>query len=295
MFFKQKLSEFYSDDIVNSIVAGSSIKRKTTLRVNTLKATVENIKDILKENGIIFKTVPYSNTALIIEKGADKLRELSLFKNGEIYLQSLSSQLPPLLLCAQEKEDILDMCAAPGGKTTQIAALCNNRCSITACEMNKMRAERLKFNLSKQGVTCANVMVTDARNLESFFSFDKILLDAPCSGSGTFYLSDEKSYSGFSETLINKCISAQVKLLDKALSVLKTGGEMVYSTCSLLPIENDEVLKKVLNKHKCEILPIDEQIKSNLPLLPCSLENAICICPTEEYEGFFAAKIKKTG
>ncbi len=225
----------------------------------------------------------------------DALRDLSLYKNGDIYLQSLSSQLPALILDAQQNTDILDMCSAPGGKTTQIAALCENKCNITACEMNKMRAERLMFNLEKQGVTCANVMVTDARNLESFFSFDKILLDAPCSGSGTFSLNIPKTYSGFSETLINKCISAQTKLLDKALSVLKSGGEMVYSTCSVLPAENDEILKKVLKKYKCEILPIDEQIRNYLPLLPCSVQSAICVCPTEEYEGFFVAKIKKTG
>ena len=187
------------------------------------------------------------------------------------------------------------MCAAPGGKTTQLAALSNNKCNITACEMNKMRAQRLKFNLERQGVTSANVMVIDARNLESFFSFDKILLDAPCSGSGTFNLSNHKSYSGFSDALINKCISAQKKLLDKALSVLKAGGEAVYSTCSVLPCENDGILKQILNRHKCEIIPIDEKIKENLPLLPCSFHNAICVCPTEEYEGFFVAKIKKTG
>lgn len=249
----------------------------------------------MEQNAISFKTVPYSDTALIIESNADLLRDLDLYKNGEIYLQSLSSQLPVLILNPTQNADILDMCAAPGGKTTQLAAICDNKCHITACEMNKMRAERLKFNLEKQGVTSANIMVTDARNLESFFSFDKILLDAPCSGSGTFALSNPKTYSGFSDSLINKCISAQTKLLDKALSVLKVGGEMVYSTCSVLPCENDEILKKVLKKHKCEVLPIDDQIKSNLPLLPCSVDNAICVCPTDEYEGFFVAKIKKIG
>lgn len=246
-------------------------------------------------NGITYKSVAYNDTALIIESGAEKLKDLSHYQNGEIYLQSLSSQLPALILDPQQNTDILDMCAAPGGKTTQLAMLSDNKCNITACEMNKMRAQRLTFNLERQGVTCANVMVTDARNLESFFSFDKILLDAPCSGSGTFAVNNPKTYSGFSESLINKCVTAQTKLLDKALSVLKVGGEMVYSTCSVLPCENDGILKKILPKHKCEIIPIDRQIKNNLPLLPCSTDNAICLCHTEEYEGFFVAKIKKTG
>ena len=208
-------------------------------------------------------------------------------------MQSLSSQHPPLFLNPKENEDILDMCAAPGGKTTQIAALCNNKCNITACEMQNNRAQRLKYNLNKQGVKNVNVMVTDARRLESFFSFDKILLDAPCSGSGTFDLSNEKNYRGFTEILINKCMNSQSALLNKALSVLKVGGEMIYSTCSILPCENDEQIRKILNKYSCETVPLDNQIVSHLPLLPCSLENAICVCPTDIFEGFFVVKIRK--
>ena len=293
-FFKEKITAVYGSGIAEQIINGSK-NRKTTLRVNTLKTTTENVIDSLSSMGIQFSVAPFSNTAFIIHDGFDKLRDSTLYQNGEIYLQSLSSQLPPIVLSPKEKEDILDMTAAPGGKTTQIASLTNNKCRITACEMDRKRAERLKFNIEKQGVTCANVMVTDARRLESYFSFDKILLDAPCSGSGTLNLANPKSYSGFTQILINKCVSAQTALLEKALSVLKVGGEMVYSTCSVLPEENEEIVKKVTSKFNCEILPIDENIKKHLPLLPCSLANALCVAPTEEYEGFFVAKIKKTG
>jgi NOL1/NOP2/sun family putative RNA methylase len=293
-FFKEKITAVYGSGIAEQIINGSK-NRKTTLRVNTLKTTTENVIDSLSSLGIQFIVAPFSNTSFIIHDGFDKLRDSTLYQNGEIYLQSLSSQLPPIVLSPKEKEDILDMTAAPGGKTTQIASLTNNKCRITACEMNRKRAERLKFNIEKQGVTCANVMVTDARRLESFFAFDKILLDAPCSGSGTLNLANPKSYSGFTQILINKCVSAQTALLEKALSVLKAGGEMVYSTCSVLPEENEEIVKKVTSKFNCEILPIDENIKKHLPLLPCSLDNALCVAPTEEYEGFFVVKIKKTG
>lgn len=293
-FFKEKISAVYGDGIAEQIINGSK-DRKTTLRVNTLKTTADNVANALGSMNIQFDVAPFSDTAFIIYDGFEKLRDSHLYQNGEIYLQSLSSQLPPIVLSPKEKEDILDMTAAPGGKTTQIASLTNNKCHITACEMNTKRAERLKFNIEIQGVTCANVMVTDARRLESYFSFDKILLDAPCSGSGTLNLSNPKSYSGFTQVLINKCVSSQTALLEKALSVLKAGGEMVYSTCSILPEENDEVVKKVTSKLNCEILPIDENIKKHLPLLPCSLDNALCVAPTDEYEGFFLVKIKKTG
>lgn len=292
-FFKEIMASIYGEEISQKIIEGSLKKRKTTFRINTLKTTTENILNILKNENIGYKISDFSDTAVIIESGEEKIRELPCFENGEIYLQSLSSQLPPLLLCPNEKQDILDMTAAPGGKTSQIAMLCNNKCNITACEMNIKRAERLKYNLAKQGVTCANVMVTDARRLESYFSFDKILLDAPCSGSGTLNLNNPKSYSGFSKALISKCVSAQSALLDKALSVLKPGGEVVYSTCSVLPEENEKVVEKFLKKHNCSTVTPSNELIKNLPLLPCALEDAVCVCPSEEYEGFFLVKIKK--
>ncbi|MEE0840357.1 MAG: RsmB/NOP family class I SAM-dependent RNA methyltransferase [Acutalibacteraceae bacterium] len=294
-FFMRKISEAYSEEQVSAILNGCSSKRKTTLRINTLKADIDDVKNKLDSLRFEFSCIPFCETALIINNSDCDIRETDLYKNGEIYLQSLSSQLPPMILSPKENEDILDMCAAPGGKTSQIAAITNNKSHITACEMNFKRAERLKFNLEKQGVKNANVMVTDARRLESFFSFDKILIDALCSGSGTFILDEPKSYEGFTDTLINKCISSQAKLLDKALSLLKVGGEAVYSTCSILPQENDETVNKILKKHSCELIPIDEEIRQHLPLLPCSPKEAVCVCPTNEYEGFYVAKIKKIG
>ncbi len=294
-FFKDKISEAYDQHYVSEILKGCYGKRKTTLRVNTIKTDTDTVKQKLTDLNMDFSCVPYSDTALILEKISIDIRETDLYKNGEIYLQSLSSQLPPLILSPKENEDILDMCAAPGGKTSQIAAITNNKCNITACEMNFKRAQRLKFNLEKQGVKNANIMQTDARRLESFFSFDKILIDALCSGSGTFILDERKSYEGFTDTLIKRCISSQIQLLDKALSLLKKDGEAVYSTCSILPQENEEIINKVIKKHSCEIVPIDEEIKQHLPLLPCSLKEAICVCPTNEYEGFFVAKIRKIG
>ena len=93
--------------------------------------------------------------------------------------------IPPLVLAPRQGETVLDMAAAPGGKTTQMAALSGNAALITACEKNRIRAERMQFNLQRQGATRVSVMVEDARRLDDLFSFDRILLDAPCSGSGT--------------------------------------------------------------------------------------------------------------
>ncbi|MGN1297626.1 MAG: RsmB/NOP family class I SAM-dependent RNA methyltransferase [Clostridia bacterium] len=293
-FLKIKLEEQYGEEIAKRIIEGYSKKRKVTLRVNTLKSSLEKIeKEFIKE-GIEYERVPWSKEALIINNVREKeIQHLEIYEKGEIYLQSLSSMLPPLILEPEEESDILDMAAAPGGKTTQIASLVNNKASITACEMNKIRAERLKYNIEKQGATCVYVMVTDARKIDNFFSFDKILLDAPCSGSGTLEINNQDLEKIFTQKLIKKSTSSQLALLKKAINILKTGKEMVYSTCSILKEENEEIVSKVLLSVNAEIVPIEFNGMKDLPLLPSSLEGTLCVQPNELYEGFFIAKIRK--
>lgn len=293
-FLIEKLNNEYGAKLRDRIIQGYSNVRPVTLRVNTIKITIENVKNELREKGIRFKEVTWSKEALIINNvREDKIRELELYKNGEIYLQSLSSMLPPIILDPKQKESILDMAAAPGGKTTQIATLTNNNVSITACELNKIRAEKLKYNIEKQGATCCYVMEADSRRLDDYFSFDKILLDAPCSGSGTINIEDADFEKGFTQKLIEKSIKSQQQLIKKAIKVLKPGGEMVYSTCSILKEENEEIVKQILKQSNVEIIPINLENYKGLPLLPVTVDGTICVCPNELYEGFFIAKIRK--
>lgn len=291
-FLQKMLEKQYGQELTQKILEGYSKQRPVTLRVNTIKSNIEKIKTELAKYEIKYKEINWNQEALIIENvREEKIKELDIYQNGEIYLQSLSSMIPPVILNPEANENILDMAAAPGGKTTQMAALSNNQAMITACEKNKIRAERLKYNLEKQGANRISVMLQDARQLDEFFSFDKILLDAPCSGSGTINLQSEKLEKTFTKELIERSSKAQEKLLEKALKILKPGKEMVYSTCSILLQENEDILKKVLAKSNAEIVPIEKEF--NVPLLPVSLKGTICICPTELYEGFFVAKIKK--
>lgn len=287
-FFKEMLLKQYGEEIVSKIIDGYTKQRYVTLRVNTIKVTVEEIKNKLSEAGIEYEEVNWSKEALIIKNvREEEIKKLEIYEKGKIYLQSLSSMLPPIILEPQAGENILDMAAAPGGKTTQMAAISNNKSFITACEKNKIRAERLKYNLQKQGIGSVNVMIEDARKLSDFFSFDKILLDAPCSGSGTTSVFDKN----FSKELVERSARVQEELLRKALKILKPDGEMVYSTCSILTQENEEILKKVLTKTNSEIVPI--KTMAGIPTLPVNIEGTVCVCPTELYEGFFVAKIRK--
>lgn len=293
-FLDEKLQSQYGEELTKKIANGYSKQRYATLRANTIKTEANNVAKELQKAGIEFDKVNWSDNAFIIKNATESdIRNLSIYKNGEIYMQSLSSMIPAIILSPNAGENILDMTAAPGGKTTQIAALSNNQCFITACEKNKIRLDRLKYNLEKQGATSTNVMNIDARKLDDFFSFDKVLLDAPCSGSGTLNANDENLGKYFTKELIQRSQKTQFELLQKAINVLKPGNEMVYSTCSILQEENEENIQKYIKKRLVEIVPINLKQYEEIPKLPTKIEGTMCICPDELYEGFFVAKLRK--
>ncbi len=285
---EQLLLADYDRPVTDTIAAGFRSARPVTLRINTLKLSADEGKSALLKAGFYFDEVPWYDAALILHDVREEdLWHTPLFEEGKIYLQSLSSMLPPLYLAPREGESVLDMTAAPGGKTTELAALSAGKALITACERDKHRYERLTFNLKRQGAGRVTALCKDALTLDDFFSFDKILLDAPCSGSGT--VTEGKSVR-IDADYVEKCALLQEKLLKKALKLLKKGGEMIYSTCSVLKRENEEVVRRALSGTATHIEPVETL--QGLPLLPC-IDGAICVRPTELYEGFFLVKLKK--
>lgn len=293
-FLYNMLINQYGENISNKIIKGYSQKRPVTLRANTLKTNISYIKNFFDNLGFKYKEVSWYTDALIMENiSIDQIKNLEIYKSGEIYLQSLSSMIPPIILSPQENENILDMASAPGGKATQMLALSSNKAFITACEKNKIRAERLKYNINLQSANRINVMVKDSRTLDDFLSFDKILLDAPCSGSGTININDSKLEKYFTEDLVNRSTKIQFNLLKKAITLLKPGHEMIYSTCSILAKENEEILQHFIDSNKVEIIPIDLNQFSDVDILPVNINGTLCICPSDLYEGFFVAKLKK--
>lgn len=292
-FLKEKLLSYYNEEEVNKIIQGYEEKKYVTLRINIVKSNKLEVTKILKEENIEYDEVSWYEDAIIIKNvSEDKIRTLSIYEDGKIYLQSLSSMMPPLVL-NPGRESILDMAAAPGGKTTQIYNLSNGEALITACEKNKIRGDRLKYNLTKQGATRVNVLNKDARELDDFLSFDKILLDAPCSGSGTINLNNENTIKYFNNDLVARSTKVQKELLSKAIDLLKKDHEMVYSTCSILREENEEILENFIKTNKIEIVPINKELFDGITLLPTTIEGTICVMPSKLYEGFFIAKIRK--
>lgn len=304
-FLHDQLTAAYDDGAVQRILDGyrAAATRPVTLRANALKADAGKAAEALGAAGIGFARVPWYAEAFVLDDTVSErdVWDLDAYRGGEVYLQSLSSMTPPLALRPRAGADVLDMCAAPGGKTSQMAAL-EPEAHITACELSAPRAEKLTYNLQKLGARNVQVMKTDARRLDEFFSFDQILLDAPCTGTGTVHAGDPRAEKRITAQLLAKVTRSQAQLLDRALTVLKPGGELVYSTCSVLPQENEEQVRNALKakRHRdCELVPLNLDTAWTegdfaLPLLENGLPGTLTIAPTRFFEGFYIAKIKKT-
>ncbi len=291
-FLVDKLHLQYGKELTTEIIDGYQ-RKSLTFRINRLKTTVEEVEIVLKKVGILYKKVSWYEDAFIIEnKREEDIRSLDIYQEGKVYLQSLSSMIPVLFLGLKEGESVLDMAAAPGGKTTQMSSITQDKILITACEKNKIRADRLKYNIEKQGVRKITILNCDAKDLDDYFSFDKILLDAPCSGSGTLQLENTiEKY--FKVELLEKTRKIQGILLKKASTILKSGCEMIYSTCSILEEENELQIEQILQTGKMEIVPIDVSLFKDIPLLPSKIDGTVVVAPTTLYEGFFICKLRK--
>ncbi len=285
-FLYNRLIDSYGEELTSKIIERYNFKRIVSLRVNTLKSNIDEVKEVLDKNNISYKEVESIPFALIVDIDESKLQELDIYKNGLIYLQSISSMLPPLYLDLVKGSTILDMAASPGGKTSEICALSNNEIYVTATEVNEIRRDRLVYNLDKLGCKNVTTLRVDARNLDEYFSFDNILLDAPCSGSGTI---EENDFSKINDKLVTNITKVQESLLRKALTILKPGKTMVYSTCSILKEENENIINKMMKEFNIEIVPIDLGFET----LPSKIEGVQTIMPSELNEGFFICKIKK--
>ena len=293
------LADQYAEPDIERILEGYRAQRNVTLRANTLSSSKDEVANELDGAGIAWSGVDWYADAFVIENARERqIWDLPIYEEGKVYLQSLSSMLPPIALEARANEDVLDMCAAPGGKTSQIAALSGNRAHLTACEMHAPRADKLEYNLAKLGARNVVVMRTDARRMDEFFRFDRILVDAPCSGSGTLKLDNPNGLARFTPKLIEKSKKSQRALLSKALTLMKAGSTLVYSTCSILEEENESIVRDCLSKARrqgtFELKPLTFACMEAIPTLPSALDEALVVCPTELYEGFFMVRIERT-
>lgn len=305
--FCTRATEIFSDESdLSTLIKGIKTIRPTTFRVNTLKSTRQQIEKILIEKDIPFTHSNWYPDAFIVPFEFDEqIVKSDEFKNGLIYVQSLSSMLPPLILDPKPGETVLDLCAAPGSKTTQMAAMMKNEGQIIANDNSRIRSYRLQGNIRIQAVTNTKTFLGPGQAIWQRFGnvFDKVLADVPCSLEGRFNINDPDSFRQWTTKEVKKLSDRQKFLLRSAISATKKGGEIVYSTCTLSPEENEEVVDWILKKEaeNIEILPIEVpgltltnslfkwKNKTYIPEVAMSKR----IIPNETFEGFFVAKFKK--
>ena len=275
---------------------------RRSIRINTVRGTVKEIKANIEKKGWILKQIPWSKEGFWIShpdrKDVGNLWEHHL---GKIYVQEAASMIPPLVLQPQPNEIVLDMCASPGSKTTQMGMMMKNTGLIIANDYKGLRLQSLGINIQRSGLTNVIITLMHGKRFHGF-QFDKILVDAPCSGTGTIRKS-LKTIRIWNSGMITKLARQQKELIENAFNNLKVGGEMVYSTCSVEPEENEGVIDYLVNT-----FPNAEIVKVNLPGLKTSppitefngksyvseVKNTIRIWPQDnDTEGFFVAKIKK--
>lgn len=309
------------------------VERPTTFRLNTLKENAktpsstslpldyeskirkESIQTQLSEFGFKIKSVVWKKGAFVLQnKTKRELTDLPLYNEGKIYIQSLASMVPPLILNPQPGEKVLDLTAAPGSKTSQMAAMMERNGELIANDVNKVRFFKLKHNMELLGVADEvpdwkfTLRLEDGSHLcgDSPEYFDKILVDAPCSAEARFVVGNIKSFGYWSEKKIKEMASKQRKLLFSAWYALKPGGTLVYSTCTFAPEENELQVSKLLERFEnASVESVD--VSAMLPTLKTfpplrewkgkkfheGVKKCVRIFPTSEIEGFFVAKIRK--
>lgn len=220
-----------------------------SIRVNTLKIEVNELKKRLEKKGFELEPIEWVPYGFKVVKTHQNLGSLHEFLQGYYYLQSVASMLPAIVLDPKPEELIIDMCAAPGSKSTQLALIMKNKGKLILIERNKKRIPALEINLRRMGITNSVVLNMDAINLDRLdIKADKILLDAPCTGEGLIRQDHSRKKSKNLKD-IEKMASIQKKLLLAGLKALKPGGKLLYSTCSIGPEENELVVDQVLKRN----------------------------------------------
>ena len=280
-----------------------------SIRCNTLKISVDELTKRLKNYGWKFRQPfdDFSEVIILESKLAPgelgKTREHLL---GYYYVQEISSMLPMIVLKPEKDDLVLDLCSSPGSKTTQAASMMENSGTIMANEISMGRIGILNSNLERCGVM--NTIVTRKEGValcntllkKSKIRFDKILVDAPCSGEGTLRKSP-KTFLMWNSNMIKKIALTQKRLAEAALKLLKVGGYMIYSTCTLSPEENEMIVDYLINKFDIEVEQISLPLKFREGVcewedtkLSGELKKCLRLYPQDNNtDGFFIAKIKK--
>lgn len=303
--FLARMRDVFPAKRYHELVNTFAYKKPVSFRTNTQKITPHELKEELARYRFKIFRVPWFQNAFYTYNQLSKLQALPMYKEGKLYVQRLSSMIPPIVLKPDKDDVVLDMAAAPGGKTLQISNMMQNQGLIMAYDNNEIRVGKLIFNIEMQEAKNVVVIMKDSSQIWKDYPnyFDKILLDAPCSSESRFFINDSKTYTHWSLDFINNQSYLQKKLMASALISLKVGGELVYSTCTYAPEENEGVIDWVIQMAGDRIELIEPNLKiSNVgpnvlawqgKSFTKKVKLTKRVLPNREMEGFFIAKIRK--
>lgn len=304
--FKDKFVERYSKltDWESFRQCSLSFLRRS-IRANTLKISVKELKERL-ESSWNLEQIPWCKEGFWIEHAKKERRDIgNLIEHslGYFYIQEAASMIPPIVLEPKPDDMVLDIAASPGSKTTQIAQYMENKGILIANDYTYERMKPLSINLQRCGVTNAMITLMEGQWFKkSGIEFDRVLVDAPCSGTGTIRKS-LKTIGIWNPDMVRRLSITQKQLIETGFNLLKENGTLIYSTCSLEPEENEGVVDFLINKYENAGL---EEIKLSIKRSPAVLEfdgnsyneeikKCLRIWPQDnDTEGFFVAKVRKT-
>lgn len=304
--FLAQLRQIIPSEKLESVLSSFSVERFPSFRINTLKITAEEALRQLRQEGIDLEPVSWCEEAFVVSREQkEKVGQSTLCQIGAVYAQSLSSILVSLVLDPKPLEEILDMCAAPGSKTSHIAALMENKGAIIANDASRGRLFKLQANLKTQSVLNTRTTCLPGEWLWKKYPamFDRVLVDAFCSMEGRFVATDPLTFKDWKPAKGKLLSQKQKYLLRSAVACTKPGGIIVYSTCTLNPRENEEVVDWVLETEKGNVA-LEDSIVSGIESMHgltewnkkqyhYDLKKTIRILPSETMEGFFLAKLRK--
>ena len=286
--------ESYGYEETAEMLRENNIPPVQTVRVNTTKATVENVLTTLEREGV--KAVRSEVMPECVHLQTGQAARTAAFRHGLITIQDESSMLPANVLNPQPGMKVLDMCAAPGGKTTHMAEKMQNEGSILAMDLHPKKLDLIEENTARLGLEIVQTAPVDGRKAASFLpkeSFDAVLVDAPCSGLGVMRRKPDIKYTKREEDL-ESLQTIQLAILDNAAQVLKAGGRLVYSTCTVDKQENEGTVKLFLDQHP----EMESESLTNLPekLLAKQNNGMLQVFPQDfGSDGFFVAAFRKKG
>ena len=277
---------------------------RRSIRVNTLKITIKELKERIEKDWAL-EQIPWCREGFWIEHAKKERRDVgNLIEHslGYFYLQEAASMIPPLVLEPKPNEIVLDMAASPGSKTTQISQYMQNKGILIANDYTIERMKPLSINLQRCGVTNAVITLMEGQWFKrSGMEFDKVLVDAPCSGTGTIRKSLKTIYI-WNPDMVRRLSITQKQLIETGFNLLKENGALVYSTCSLEPEENEEIVDFLLGKYEnAKLEEINLKLKRSHPILEFEgkryseeIKKCLRLWPQDnDTEGFFVARIKK--